>query len=63
MKGEVLETVQLLNDDSNILGSSMAMLGETVFAFSDNKKSLKNCAVKNLTIYKLNNEGITYDAD
>ncbi len=63
MTGKVLETVQLLNDDSNILGSSMAMLGETVFAFSDNKKALKNCAVKNLKIYKLNNEGITYDAD
>lgn len=57
----VLKAVEVLNNDNNILGSSMAMLGDTVFAFSDNKKSLKNSEIKDLTIYKLNNEGIIYD--
>ena len=57
----IQEASEILKNEDNILGSSMAMLGETLFAFSENKKSLKNSEIKDFKIYKINNEGITYD--
>ena len=61
MSDEVKEMVNYINSRSNILGSSMAMLGNTVFAFAQNEDDLKNLEVENLHIDKLNNEGIVYD--
>ena len=42
-----------LNDGNGILGSSMAMIGNTIFTLSNNKESLSG-----MDIYKINNEGI-----
>ena len=61
MSDEVKEMVNYINSRSNILGSSMAMLGNTVFAFAQNEDDLKNLEVENLHIDKLNNAGIVYD--
>lgn len=58
MNNEVRNAVNILNSDENILGSSMAMLGNTVFAFAKNKESLKHSEVKGLDIYELNNNGV-----
>lgn len=55
MNNDVSNLVEILNDNKDILGSSMAMLGNTVFAFAENKDTLKEL---NMEIYKLNNEGI-----
>ena len=61
MSDEVKELIDYINSRSDILGSSMAMLGNTVFAFAQNEDDLKNLEVENLHIDKLNNEGIVYD--
>lgn len=61
MSDEVKELVNYINSRSDILGSSMAMLGNTVFAFAQNEDDLKNLEVENLHIDKLNNDGIVYD--
>lgn len=58
MNKEVENLVEYLNNQEDILGSSMAMLGNTVFAFAENKKTLKNLKIEGMDIYKLNNEGI-----
>ena len=58
MNKEVKNLVEYLNNQEDILGSSMAMLGNTVFAFAENKKTLKNLKIEGMDIYKLNNEGI-----
>ncbi len=50
---EVKVAVNKLNKKDDILGSSMAMLGNTIFAFSKNKESLSG-----LNLYKINNKGI-----
>ena len=55
---EVKELVDYFNSMPNILGSSMAMLGNTVFAFAQNEDDFKNLEVENLHIDKLNNIGI-----
>lgn len=52
---EVKKARERLSKDENIIGSSMAMLGNTVFALSKNKESLSG-----LDIYKINNEGIAW---
>ena len=49
------------NSRPDILGSSMGMLGNTVFAFAQNEDVFKNEEVENLHIDKLNNVGIVYD--
>ena len=46
---------------TNILGSSMAMLGNTAFAFAYDEDALKSLDIENLHIDKLNNIGIIYD--
>ena len=61
MSDEVKEMVNYINSRSNILGSSMAMLGNTVFAFAQNEDDLKNLEIENMHIDKLNNTGIVYD--
>ena len=45
----------------DILGSSMAMLGNTVFAFAYNEDVFKNLNIEGLDIYELDNIGIKYD--
>ena len=42
-------------------GSSMAMLGNTVFVFAYDEDALKNLNIENFYIDKLNNIGIVYD--
>ncbi len=58
---EVSELVDYFNCTDDILGSSMAMLGNTVFAFAYNEDVFKNLDIENLDIYKLDNTGIKYD--
>lgn len=61
MSDEVKNTVEYINSSSDILGSSMAMLGNTVFVFAYSEDALKNLKIENLHIDKLNNMGIVYD--
>lgn len=61
MSDEVKNQIEYFNSSSDILGSSMAMLGNTVFAFAYNEDALKNLEVENLHIDKLNNIGIVHD--
>lgn len=61
MSEEVKDLTDYFNSLDEILGSSMAMLGNTAFAFSYDKDFLKDLDIKNLEIYKLNNFGIVYD--
>lgn len=49
----LMSAIEELNRRDGIIGSSMAMLGNTVFSFSQNRESLDG-----LDIYKINNEGI-----
>ena len=58
---EVKNLVDYFNSRSDILGSSMAMLGNTAFAFAQNVYAFINLEVENLYIDKLNNIGIVYD--
>ena len=61
MSDEVKGLVDYFNSRDDILGSSMAMLGNTVFAFAYNEDAFKNLDVEDLHIDKLNNIGIVYD--
>ena len=61
MSDDVKNLVNYINSSPNILGSSMAMLGNTVFAIAENEDDLKNLEVENLHIDKLNNIGIIHD--
>ena len=61
MSGEVKELVDYLNSSDDILGSSMAMLGNTAFAFAYDEDALKTLEIEGLHIDKLNNVGISYD--
>jgi pantoate kinase len=58
---EVKELVDYLNSFDDILGSSMAMLGNTAFAFAYDEDAFRTLKVKELHIEKLNNRGIAYD--
>ena len=58
MSGEVKELVDYLNSCDDILGSSMAMLGNTVFAFAENESAFKTLKIKDLHVDELNNNGI-----
>lgn len=58
---EVLNTVEAINKNKNILGSSMAMLGNTVFTFSKEKEIIENLEIDGLKIYKIEREGIRID--
>ena len=61
MSEEVKNLVDYLNNQDDILGSSMAMLGNTVFAFANSKDALESLNIKDFHIDKLNNFGIIYD--
>lgn len=61
MSGEVKELADYLNSQDNILGSSMAMLGNTVFAFAYDENAFKTLNINGLHIDKLNNVGIVHD--
>ena len=61
MSDEVKNLVDYFNSRPDISGSSMAMLGNTVFAIAENEDVFKNEEVENLHIDKLNNVGIVYD--
>ena len=61
MSDEVKNLIDYFNSSSDILGSSMAMLGNTVFVFAYDEDVLKNLNVENLNINELNNIGIVYD--
>ena len=58
---EVENLIDYLNSSSDILGSSMAMLGNTVFAFAYDEDAFKNLGIEDLHICQLNNIGIVYD--
>ena len=58
---KVKTQIDYINSSSDILGSSMAMLGNTIFAFAYNEDTLKKLNIENLHIDKLNNIGIVYD--
>ncbi len=61
MSREVKELIDYFNSSSDILGSSMAMLGNTVFAFAYDESTFENLGIEDLHIDKLNNIGIVYD--
>ena len=61
MSGEVENLIDYFNSSSDILGSSMAMLGNTAFAFAYDEDAFKKLDIKDLHIDKLNNIGIVYD--
>ena len=61
MSDEVSELIDYFNSIDDILGSSMAMLGNTVFAFAYNEDVFKNMDIEGLNIYELDNIGIKYD--
>lgn len=53
MTNEVQSLADYFNSCDDILGASMAMLGNTVFAFADNESSLKKLNIEGLNIDKL----------
>ena len=61
MTRDVRNAIENIKCHENILGSSMAMLGNTVFIFSYDKATLKNLNIDDLHIDELNNIGIVYD--
>ena len=61
MSDEVKNLIDYFNSSGDILGSSMAMLGNTAFAFAYNEDALKKLNIEDLHIDKLNNIGIIYD--
>ena len=61
MSEEVENLIDYFNSSSDILGSSMAMLGNTAFAFAYDEDAFKKLDIKDLHIDKLNNIGIVYD--
>ena len=61
MSGEVKSLVDYLNSKDDILGSSMAMLGNTVFAFAYDKSAFETLDIEGLHVDKLNNVGIVHD--
>ena len=61
MTDEVKNLIEYFNSRSDILGSSMAMLGNTVFAFAYDEDVFRTLGIEELHIDKLNNIGIVYD--
>lgn len=61
MSDEVKNLIDYFKSSSDILGSSMAMLGNTVFAFAYDEDAFKKLNIENLHIDKLNNTGIVHD--
>ena len=61
MSDEVKNLIDCFKSSSDILGSSMAMLGNTAFAFAHDEDAFKSLNIENLHIDKLNNIGIVHD--
>ena len=61
MSDEVKKQIEYFESMDDILGSSMAMLGNTVLALSYNEDVFKTLNIEELHVDKLNNNGITYD--
>ena len=61
MSDEVKKQIEYFESMDDILGSSMAMLGNTVFALSYNEDVFKTLNIEELHVDKLNNNGINYD--
>ena len=61
MSDEVKKQIEYFESMDDILGSSMAMLGNTVFALSYNEDVFKTLNIEELHVDKLNNNGIIYD--
>lgn len=61
MTDDVKNLIEYFDSRSDILGTSMAMLGNTVFAIAENEDAFKNLDVEGLNICELNNVGISYD--
>ena len=61
MSEEVENLVDYFNSLNDILGSSMAMLGNTVFSFAYDEDAFKNLGIEDLHICQLNNIGIVHD--
>ena len=53
MTNEVQSLVNYFNSSDDILGASMAMLGNTVFAFADNESTFKKFNIEGMNIDKL----------
>lgn len=53
MTDEVKSLVDYFNSSPDIMGSSMAMLGNTVFAFAYDESSLKNLNIEGIDIHRL----------
>ena len=58
---EVKSTIDYIDSSCDILGSSMAMLGNTLFTFSKNKEDLEKLKIDWTYVGKFNNKGIIYD--
>jgi len=61
MSEEVKKLVDYFNSRHDISGSSMAMLGNTVFAFAQNEDAFENLNIEGLHIDYINNNGIIHD--
>ncbi len=61
MTDDVKNLIEYFDSRPDILGTSMAMLGNTVFAFAYNEDAFKTLDIEDLHIDKLNNIGIVYD--
>lgn len=61
MSQEVKKQIDYFESIDDILGSSMAMFGNTVFALAYNEEVFKKLNIEGLHIDKLNNDGIVYD--
>lgn len=57
MTNEVQSLADYFNSCDDILGASMAMLGNTVFAFADNEDAFKKLNIEKLNIDKLYTKG------
>jgi pantoate kinase len=58
---DVLEAIEIFNKNKEVLGSSMAMLGNTVFALSLDENVLKSIDIDGLNFYEIDLEGIKID--
>jgi pantoate kinase len=56
-----MELVDYFTSSDDILGSSMAMLGNTVFAIAQNEDAFNDCDIDGLHIDSIDNVGIRYD--
>ena len=61
ISNEVKRCVDYFNLMDDIIGASMAMLGNTVFVFAYNRSAFNELNIENFNIYQLNNKGIIHD--